>query len=405
MLMPFDWTKFAEGAATQGVGSVLGFVNGLINQSYNRANMATQQAYAQQNMQLSNQLNKEFQDFVWKNEIPANVQAMKRAGLNPAGSNTSLSGAGNVSNALSSFAPSSVAPQFDLLTGGRGLSDMAKAIAEAKKVGVETTQAEKMFDDMLKNLQEDVRSKELGNNLTAIYGNREREYQLGYLDRQIMKTAYEIDNLIKQGNFVEAERKLRDQQHETEKYRTSQEKDRAEMAMPLLWRDYNESISRERANNASASASYASAKASNAQAAKTTEETKQLIDMHDDIVKFQQYTTDEKFAQSEVAARTIDAQINNLRGVSCHTYWQTQVLQNHVDELKQQVENMKEAKKLQHKQNQSYWFDKAITTLAIINNEANKWAPWAFSRDTQVEDNKGNVTISSTHSYSPWSKH
>lgn len=403
--MPFDWTNFAQGAATQGVGSVLGFVNGLINQSYNKANMATQQRYAQQNMQLSNQLNKEFQDFVWKNEIPANVQAMKRAGLNPAGSNTSLSGAGNVSNALSSFAPGSAAPQFDLLTGGRGLSDMAKAIAEVKKAGVETTQAELMFDDMLKNLHEDVRSKELGNNLTAIYGNREREYQLGSLDRQIMKTAYEIDNLIKQGNFVEAERKLREQQNETEKYRTSQEKDRAEMAMPLLWRDFNESISRERANNASATASYASANASNAQAAKTTEETKQLIDMHDDIVKFQQYSTDEKFAQSEVAARTIDAQINNLRGVSCQTYWQTQVLQNHVDELKQQVENMKEAKKLQHKQNQSYWFDKAITTLAIINNEANKWAPWAFSRDTQVEDNKGNVTISSTHSYSPWSKH
>lgn len=277
LLMPFDWTNFAQGAATQGVGSVLGFVNGLINQSYNKANMATQQRYAQQNMQLSNQLNKEFQDFVWKNEIPANVQAMKRAGLNPAGANTSLSGAGNVSNALSSFAPGSSAPQFDLLTGGRGLSDMVKALAEAKKSGVETSQLEKLFGDQLRSLQADVRSKELANTLNSIYGSLERSKNLEALDKQVIKTAFEIDNLIKQGNFTDAQRVLKEQETETEKYRTSQEKTRADKMEEFMQKQIDEAQSRIEANEASAVASRAQAVASRANAALSNAQREEIM--------------------------------------------------------------------------------------------------------------------------------
>lgn len=108
-----DWSPFAY----SGVSAASDIFGGLLQQNFNRSNMALQNRYAQENMALSDKYNRAFQNFVWKNEIPENVSAMKRAGLNPAGSQYQLAGAGNVGNNLNASSPSSSTPSFDLLSG------------------------------------------------------------------------------------------------------------------------------------------------------------------------------------------------------------------------------------------------------------------------------------------------
>lgn len=146
----------------------------------------------------------ELMDYQWNHyQSPsAQVAAYGAAGLNPAvmfGSPQGQLATPSVNQPTPSYAP------VDMLRGMDGFANYIRAVAEAKKAGVETRNLEKDLE--LK--QVDQETKEFALSLQKLYGNRQKVLELSLLRRNIVLAMdnhdiNEYDKLIKEWDSMTA---------------------------------------------------------------------------------------------------------------------------------------------------------------------------------------------------------
>lgn len=138
---------------------------------------------------------------------------MEKAGLNP----MAMFSDGNLSAASTTAAAGSPigmqAPQYQNPFSGLGFTDIAnglKALAEAEKIGgVDTRKAEAELNNIIESTE--------GQRIANKYAGRLNDMELKKGAALVDKIYKEADNLVKQGNLIEAERTLANAKEATEK--------------------------------------------------------------------------------------------------------------------------------------------------------------------------------------------
>ena len=258
------------GALITGGASLLGTIGDLFS-GYSNANMAYkqnrnlqqwQQEYTKQNMSTQFDYNKYFQERQFQQQqeavnaaneynTPANQMArLQAAGINPftawsngqgsSGTQSSVPSGSSGSVGLGSVGlPSAISPNFQLSQSFSSFANAFKALAEAKKTGVDTSLLQETFDDMvkkiksetiqsealaviqqieasvknekegaiIKNLLKDLDKKQSDIDLNMLKGLTENEQQ-NYIAKQTEKSDQEIKEIISRTNLNEQQSAL-----------------------------------------------------------------------------------------------------------------------------------------------------------------------------------------------------
>lgn len=125
------------GALIGGIGSIFGTSNSNKN---TRKNMRYQTDLNKEQMAYNDNLNRQYQEFLWQRQMQAQVSGMKNAGINPSQVNPSLSGA-TASNAVHSGATGPSAPVPDIV-GGMSAGASAMLDLEQKRANIDLTKAQ-----------------------------------------------------------------------------------------------------------------------------------------------------------------------------------------------------------------------------------------------------------------------
>lgn len=258
------------GALIAGGASLLGTIGDLFS-GYSNANMVYkqnrnlqqwQQEYTKQNMSTQFDYNKYFQERQYQQQqesvnaaneynTPANQMArLQAAGINPftawsngqgsSGTQPSVPSGSSGSVGLGSVGlPSAISPNFQLSQSFSSFANAFKALAEAKKTGMDTSLLEETFDDMVKkiksetiqsealaviqqieasvksekegaiiqNLLKDLDKKQSEIDLNTLKGLTEKE-QADYIAKQKDKSDQEIKEIISRTNLNEQQAAL-----------------------------------------------------------------------------------------------------------------------------------------------------------------------------------------------------
>ncbi len=220
------------GALIAGGASLLGTIGDLFS-GYSNANMVYkqnrnlqqwQQEYTKQNMSTQFDYNKYFQERQYQQQqeavnaaneynTPANQMArLQAAGINPftawsngqgsSGTQPSVPSGSSGSVGLGSVGlPSAISPNFQLSQSFSSFANAFKALAEAKKTGVDTSLLEETFDDMVKKIKsETIQSEALAviQQIEASVKNEKEGAIIKNLLKDLDKKQSEIDlNMLK----------------------------------------------------------------------------------------------------------------------------------------------------------------------------------------------------------------
>ena len=193
------------------------------NFEYNQKLMEQQQRYNVTNMNLQRDINKELARYGYDLENEYNSPSVQKAkmlaaGLNPYYNEAGATSAASNPNMQQVSQPSVSIPNFQAQSPWAAFANLpadfaqiasaTKAIAEAKKAGVETEQQERAMETYLKDLYERWRGSKLANDYQEVITNWYKENGHSYLNEQDRKLSIEIGNLCAQGNLAEAQKLL-----------------------------------------------------------------------------------------------------------------------------------------------------------------------------------------------------
>lgn len=197
------------------------------NFKYNKKLMYQQQVYNIDNMWRQYDYNKQLSRYGYElenefNSPSAQKKRMLDAGLNPyyneqgsvaAQSNPNMQSVSQPAVSIPNFQSQSPWSAFaNLPADFAQIASATKAIAEAKKVGVETKQQEAAMEDYLKTIYEKWRESKLANDYQEVITNWYKTDGKHYLDEQLRKLTVEIGDLVADGDLKGAQKLLIDAQ-------------------------------------------------------------------------------------------------------------------------------------------------------------------------------------------------
>lgn len=223
------------GLGVSGISSAIGAISAdktnKQNYQYQRALMQEQHTLGKENLGLQHRYNLDSLQRAYALEALYNSPLVQKSRMLDAGLNPYYNEAGAVS-AQSNPNPSSVGlpaasfPSFqyqspwaafaNLPAEFANVANATKAIAEAKKTGVDTTMQERAMEDYLKEIHERWRGSKLANDYQQVITNWYQENGASYLDEQDRKLSMEIGNLLATGNLADAQKELADAQKENQ---------------------------------------------------------------------------------------------------------------------------------------------------------------------------------------------
>lgn len=271
----------AQGAqlVTNGIDNITAMINA--DKSAKAANQAAMERQVQQ---------QQWQEKMWNlnnqyNSYANQSSLMREAGLNP----YRMYGTSSAGSAQASGVPSggiasngaSFASEYSALASG------LHALNEAAKTGADTATTNLTRNSLVRKMNNDAKLTGIQADLSAFdlmlqkrYGIQQKSLELTKLDGEIEIQSQQIVNLMKQGNVLEAESRLKKLQGDIAKQTerlTKAEADYAEKkalyAVQLINGELAVQKSTVTANTASANASNASANKSNAEAGESRERT------------------------------------------------------------------------------------------------------------------------------------
>lgn len=220
---PLSWIALGLGAVGTAVNAITTENTNAKNYKYQRSLMLEQDYLNKHNMVRQANLNRGTLTHGYELENKYNSPSVQKAkmlaaGLNPyyneagavaAQSNPNQSSVGLPSASLPSYQYQSPWAAFaNLPSEFASVANATKAIAEAKKVGVDTTFQERAMEDYLNDIHEKWRGSKLANDYQAVITNWYMENGTSYLDEQDRKLSIEIGNLCAQGNLADAQKLL-----------------------------------------------------------------------------------------------------------------------------------------------------------------------------------------------------
>lgn len=378
-----------------GVASLLGSGSDRKSQEkINAQNIAMQRETNAQNYKMFQEANKfshdealaAFQREAEYNSPAAQMARYQAAGLNPFNVGRA---AGSTSGNVDAATPSSVAPpnlqapSAQMIQGNSvraidAFQGIASALKSLSDITVNASSSGKMNQEtenmrtMLNYEIDEIMSRTKMQNAKANYDD-----VMNMLAQ--MKAPYEIEQMFmncillaakgqeSQANTAlkKMQRLLGGDEHTKNNLLLPYVTQQAQAALDLT----NEQVRTEKTKQVQ---NVASANEFNARAAKAREETSQLVDMHDDIVELTSLRKHGVKLDLYKSVQTVEAYIDLL--------WTDKFISD---------ERYKEAKAraaMAIKDNDWYTADKLFNYVERINDGVNKWAPWAFSRTTTVED-------------------
>lgn len=219
------------GLGVSGIGSAIGAISAdktnKQNYKYQRALMQEQQTFNEKNMLRQANLNRGSLAYGYELDNKYNSPSVQKAkmlaaGLNPyyneagavaAQSNPNSSSVGLPSVSLPSFQYQSPWAAFaNLPAEFANVANATKSIAEAKKIGVDTTQQERAMETYLKDLYERWRGSKLANDYQEVLTNWYKHNGKHYLDEQQRQLTADIGDKIADGDLKGAQKLLIDAQ-------------------------------------------------------------------------------------------------------------------------------------------------------------------------------------------------
>lgn len=192
---------------------------------YNSKLMEQQQGYNVTNLNLQRDINKELARYGYDLENEYNSptvqrQKMEAAGLNPYYNEQGAVSAASNPNMQSVSQPSVSIPNFEAQSPWSAFANLpadfaqianaTKAIAEAKKAGVETDQLSALFDTIVKSAGEDLIGKQLANKYQKVISDWWSEHGHQHLNNQDLKLLEEIGTLSTKMDLDKALKRLND---------------------------------------------------------------------------------------------------------------------------------------------------------------------------------------------------
>ena len=320
------------------------------------------------------------------------VKRYQEAGLNPAimmeGAGAVASGNGDISTPSAS--PSGISPSMPSLTTphmeavpslATGFIDALNSIAQLKLANAEvenkqaqTNEINTLLDAKFKDLTASAESKAAQALYTNTMNDLEKLYGADKRVAEIKKLVQDATLAQLQGETEKAEKLYKKAQTRLANSQNNQVKESAPFIIANLI-EQNKLIKEQQSTEKSKQAAgYASAEESRAAAAQKREQTRitaaeaRIIEStEDDIVYGRRLQNAKDFQElGEMAASWV---------------YRFEELRNRKLISDEQVKEAKEAVERAKKENTWFWWSKAIDTVERINNGANKWAPWALSRD------------------------
>ena len=181
------------------------------NFEYNQKLMEQQQRYNVTNMNLQRDINKELARYGYDLENEYNSPSVQKAkmlaaGLNPYYNEAGATSAASNPNMQQVSQPSVSIPNFQAQSPWAAFANLpadfaqiasaTKAIAEAKKAGVETEQQERAMETYLKDLYERWRGSKLANDYQEVITNWYKDNGKHYLDEQQRQLTADIGDKI-----------------------------------------------------------------------------------------------------------------------------------------------------------------------------------------------------------------
>ena len=223
------------GLGVSGIGSAIGAISAdktnKQNYQYQRALMQEQHTLGLQNLRQQHHYNIDSLNAAYALENQYNSPLAQKSRMLDAGLNPYYNEAGAVSaqsnpNPTSVGLPSSTLPSYQFQSPWAAFANMpvefanvanaTKAIAEARKVGVDTTLQERAMEDYLNDIHEKWRGSKLANDYQEVITNWYQENGASYLNEQDRKLSIEIGNLCAQGNLADAQKLLVNAQKENQ---------------------------------------------------------------------------------------------------------------------------------------------------------------------------------------------
>ena len=215
------------GLGVSGIGSAIGAISAdktnKQNYQYQRALMQEQHTLGLQNLRQQHHYNIDSLNAAYALENQYNSPLAQKSRMLDAGLNPYYNEAGAVSaqsnpNPTSVGLPSSTLPSYQFQSPWAAFANLpvefanvanaTKAIAEARKVGVDTTLQERAMEDYLNDIHEKWRGSKLANDYQEVITNWYKENGASYLNEQDRKLSIEIGNLCAQGNLADAQKLL-----------------------------------------------------------------------------------------------------------------------------------------------------------------------------------------------------
>lgn len=395
------------GAIASGLGSIVSGISGASAQK--KAN-ETNLEIARQNNETAIQIARENNAFAKEhaidmfnlenayNDPSAQVARLTAAGLNPATvmENAGGTAVGNSSGSgmVSPSMPSLTTPHVEavppmavgFLDALAKFSQIKLANSQAGKVGAETDRINKLLDQELLNMMADEKFKQAQTlyqntiqQLEQLYGGDKRA-------ADIAKTISEVYRNKMAGNDSAAAAALKKAEKELTDTKNKQLVEQAPVILENLRKSGELIDEQKKTEKAKQAAGYASAEESRERANLTRREAMLLEEQHDDLVYARRLENAKNFQE--------------LGEMSVTWIYRFEELKNRRLISDEQVKEAREAVERARKENTWFWWNKAIETVERINNGANKWAPWALSRDSAPSP--GNVvtwTPSSSYGY------
>lgn len=260
-------------------------VNGILNRNSvkdtNRTNMQIAQmnndamlGAMRENNAWSKQTAKEFFDMENAYNDPSAVRArMEAAGYNPFfnGNNSAMVNSGDASTPQSQAVPALQAPTLQPVPSifNGVLSDVTKSmvdIANAKKTGVDTRNAERMIEEQLRGMRMDNNWKEFAYDIDKMYYQNNQEWQNEEKRMQVRKLAEEINSLVEDIKNKQKQGEMYDEDLAIKKFNKIVAHAESVWIPKTLVQNLRNSVKQGNAIDAAADASRASAENSRASA-------------------------------------------------------------------------------------------------------------------------------------------
>lgn len=371
-----------------GAGIINGISDLFSKKSANKQNIAMQRetnALNYQMFQEGNEFNRQmaFDMFNAENEynLPKNqVKRLLDAGLNPAlaGENaTATTGNGDASTPSAAAASPMVAPQVQPVGSPfqsvfANIEQLASAFEKVNRGNLDSAQKEFVLEqaksEQLKQINQDTQ-----NAILQAYGMAKADAEVQKTLKQISQIDAEITTLVKQGKLADAERRLKNLQAiaqkndnklfaETFEYLVQQ----ASEKVNLIRAEVTETKERAETERTKQKENLASAQEHIAGARYTTEQAKQLEEMHDDIVSMKENEAIIMDKEAKIKIRTWVHEANKIVKEASKMHYESEEQRMKALEAQENAKRAHELLKLAEKDNSSYYWRLILNTLGVV---------------------------------------